>query len=85
MDDLLEHYCQNLKKIGGYLTNHGDVDMQRAAYILFLVGEQEEKLLGVPQGRAGAWARPVRVLVRMQTPAAARTNPRLLIPLCADG
>ena len=47
LDDLLEHYCQNLEKVGGYLTSDGDVDMERVAYILYLVGTQEEKLLSV--------------------------------------
>eukprot|EP00667_Euglena_gracilis_P003546 EG_transcript_3555 len=45
LDDLLEHYCSNLDKIGGYLTDQGDVDMSRVAYMLFLVGQQEERVL----------------------------------------
>lgn len=28
-DDLLEHYCANLDKVGGYLTCEGEVDMNR--------------------------------------------------------
>jgi len=45
LDDLLEHYCANLDKVGGYLTCEGEVDMNRVGYILYMVGQQEEKVL----------------------------------------
>ena len=55
LDILIDYYTTNLEIIGGYITDHGEVNFQRAAALLEAIGEKEEAILSIRQERKAAF------------------------------